>query len=105
MTPPGRSAPGRWTTRNSGLPAVVGERLVRLGHLVDVVPPLDRRARGVGRVEELVGQALGHGLLAALAGVADQPADGQGVGPAGANLDGHLVGGATDPAALDLELG
>ena len=37
-------------------------------------------------------------------GVADEPADGEGVGPAGPDLDGHLVGGATDAAALDLEL-
>src|SRR5687767_10382998 len=56
MRPAGR------TTRTAELPAVVRECLVRLGHLVDVVPPLHRRARGVGRVEQLVGQALGHRL-------------------------------------------
>src|SRR5437868_2271881 len=35
----------------SPLPAVVGERLVRLGHLVHVVAPLHRRPDAVGGVE------------------------------------------------------
>src|SRR5688572_29632912 len=85
------------------LPAVVGERLVRLGHLLDVVAALHRGPDAVAGVEDLVGQALGHGLLPPLAGVADGPADGEGVGPAGPDLDGNLVGRATDAAALDLE--
>ena len=83
----------------------MGEGLVGLGHLVQVFAALHRGADAVGCVEQLVGEALGHGLLAALAGVADDPADGEGVGPAGTDLDGHLVGGATDAAAADLELG
>src|SRR5947209_18973197 len=56
-----------------GLPAVVGEGLVGLGHLVHVLAPLDARAEPVGGVEELVHEPLGHGLLAALAGEAGQP--------------------------------
>src|SRR3954452_4787647 len=86
-------------------PAVVGEGLVGLGHLVGVLAPLDARAEAVGGVEELVHQALGHGLLAALTGVADQPPQREGVGPAGLDLDRHLVGRATYPAALHLECG
>src|SRR3954447_860393 len=86
-----------------GLPAVVRERLVGLGHLVGVLAPLDAGAEAVARVEHLVHEPLGHRLLAALPGVADQPAQREGVGATGLDLDRHLVGGATDAAALDLE--
>src|SRR5674476_1563204 len=55
-------------------PAVVRERPVRLGHLVHVLAPLDRGTKAVARVEELVHQALGHGLLATSAREVDQPA-------------------------------
>src|SRR5438270_13376375 len=54
-------------------PAVVGESLVGLGHLVRVLAALDTRAEPVARVEQLVHQALDHGLLPASAGEADQP--------------------------------
>ena len=91
--------------RGPSLPAVVGEGLVGLRHLVEVLTALGRGPDAVGRVADLVGQALGHRLLAALLRVADQPPDGQGGGPAGPDLDRDLVGGATDPAAPDLELG
>src|SRR6185437_17054287 len=86
------------------LPAVVGEGLVGLGHPVHVLTALDGRADAVGGVEDLVGQPFGHGLLAALPGEPGEPTDGQGGGPPRADLHRHLVGGATDPAALDLEL-
>src|SRR5689334_5438810 len=69
------------------LPAVVGEGPVGLGHLVHVLAALHRSADAVAGVEELVGEALGHRLLAALPGVADQPAHGEGVGARGADLD------------------
>src|SRR5664280_2267742 len=55
-------------------PAVVRERSVGLGHLVGVLALLDRGAEAVRGVEDLVHEALGHGLLAALPRVADQPA-------------------------------
>src|SRR4051812_17680978 len=64
----------------SQLPAVVGEGPVGLGHLLHVLTPLDGGADAVAGVEQLVGEALGHRLLTALAGEADHPADGQGVG-------------------------
>src|SRR3954468_4208617 len=86
-------------------PAVVGEGLVGLGHLVGVLTALDCGAEAVGGVEDLVHEALGHGLLPARGRVVDQPAQGQGHGARPAHLDRHLVGGATDAAAADLEGG
>src|SRR5919202_1099404 len=77
-------------------PAVVGEGLVGLRHLVHVLSPLDAGAEAVARVEQLVHQPLDHGLLAARAGVADQPAQGQRGLPRRTHLDGDLVGRATD---------
>src|SRR4051794_20740835 len=74
-----------WVCR---LPAVVGECLVGLGHLVRVLAPLHAGAETVARVEQLVHEALGHRLLAALPRVADEPAKGEGRAAAGANLDG-----------------
>src|SRR5690349_3502616 len=85
------------------LPAVVREGLVRLGHLVGVLAALDRGTEAVAGVEELVHEALGHRLLAAGAGVLDEPAQGERGAAAGAHLDRHLVGRATDAAAADLE--
>src|SRR5665213_4488090 len=82
--------------RYGPLPAVMGEGLVRLGHLVHIFSALYGCACTVGGVEHLVGQPLGHRLLSPLAGESDQPPDGQGGGPTGAHLHGHLVGGATD---------
>src|SRR6266487_4193149 len=49
------------------LPAVVGEGLVRFGHLVGVLAALHARPEAVARVEQLVHEPLGHRLLAALA--------------------------------------
>src|ERR1019366_812436 len=69
--------------RYGPLPAVMGEGLVRLGHLVHIFSALYGRACTVGGVEHLVGQALGHRLLPPLAGVAHEPPDGQGGGSAG----------------------
>src|SRR3990170_6234974 len=85
------------------LPAVVGECLVGFGHLVDVFLALERSALARGGVENLVGEALGHVLLAALAGVVDDPPHSQRAGATGTNLDRHLVGGATHPAGTDLD--
>src|SRR5687767_6127985 len=79
-------------------PAVVGEGLVRLGHLVRVLAALDARAQAVARVEQLVHQALDHGLPAALPGEGDQPAQRERGRAARLHLDRHLVGGATDAA-------
>ncbi len=45
-----------------GLPAVVGEGLVGLGHLVGVLALLHSAAQVVGSVHDLAGQTLLHGL-------------------------------------------
>src|SRR6266851_4738458 len=55
------------------LPAVVGERLVGLGHLVHVLTALDTRAETIAGIKQFVHQPLGHGLLAARARIGDQP--------------------------------
>src|SRR5918994_4849055 len=51
--PPGYSA--------TPLPAIVGERLVRLGHAMSVLALLHRAAPEVGRVQQLIRQLLLHG--------------------------------------------
>src|SRR4051812_31328953 len=90
--------------RPEDLPAVVGEGLVGLRHAEDVVLALVRAALlGLG-VHQLVGEALRHGLLAALTGELDEPADRQRAGARAGDLDGHLVGRAADAAGADLEL-
>src|SRR3954468_11499642 len=80
-------ARGRASGAKRELPAVVGEGLVGLRHAVDVVLALPGAALLGDRVEDLVGEALGHRLLAAVAREADEPADGKGAGAAGGNLD------------------
>src|SRR5690606_3282221 len=87
------------------LPAVVSERAVRLGHLVSVLTTLDRCAETVRGIQDLVLETLGHGLLTATLGVADEPAQGERVGAVRLDLDRHLVGRATDAAAADLKGG
>src|SRR4051794_29367899 len=67
----------------SALPAVVGEGLVRLRHAEDVVLALERAALLGLRVEQLVGEPLGHRLLAALAGGTGRAAGGGGGGGGG----------------------
>src|ERR1043165_4486584 len=90
-------------SEKSQLPAVVSEGLVGLGHLVGVLAPLDAGAEAVACVEELVHEPLGHGLLATLPAVADQPTQRERRAAAGLDLDRDLVGRATDAAALDLD--
>src|SRR5262249_45148555 len=85
------------------LPAVVRERLVRLRHPVDVVLALERAALLVQRVENLVGELVRHALLAALAGVRDEPAHRECAGAPLRHLDRHLIVRAADAAAADLE--
>src|SRR5919112_2764619 len=91
----------RW--RGAVLPAVVREGLVGLRHAEDVVLALECAALLALRVEQLVGQALRHRLLAPVARELHEPADGQRAGAALRNLDGHLVGGAADATGADLE--
>src|ERR1700757_1236214 len=85
------------------LPAVVGEGLVGLRHLVGILAPLYAGAEAVAGVEQLVHEPLGHGLLPAVPGVGHDPAQRQRGAAGRADLDRHLVGGAADAAALDLQ--
>src|SRR5215467_14806672 len=87
----------------SPLPPVVREGLVGLRHPVDVVLALVGAALLVERVEDLVGELLGHALLAPVARVRDEPADRERARAALRHLDGHLVVRPADAAALDLE--
>ena len=81
----------------------MGECLVGLGHLVGVLALLHRGACVVGRVHDLAGQALLHGLFTAVAGIAGQPAQAKGLAALGTDLHGHLVGGAAHTAGLGLQ--
>src|SRR5258706_13032659 len=85
------------------LPPVVRKGLVGLCHPVDVVLALVRATLLVERVHDLVGELVAHALLAAVAGVRDDPADRQRARAALRHLDRNLIVGATDTAALDLE--
>src|SRR3954451_16496174 len=80
------------------------EGLVGLRHAEDVVFALVRAALLGLRVHQLVGQPLRHRLLPALAGGQGAPADRERARAARRDLDGHLVGGATDAAGADLQL-
>src|SRR6476469_4452915 len=84
-------------------PAVVGEGLVGLGHLVGVLALLHSGTEAVARVEDLVHEEIGHGLLATVGGVPYDPAQGQRGVAVGLDLDGDLVGRAADAAGLDLD--
>src|SRR5688572_10015432 len=84
-------------------PAVVRERLVRVSHLVDVFPLLDRVATVLRGVDDLVRETVDHRLLVTLAGVLDEPAHTERERAVRANVDGHLVRRTTDAAALHLD--
>src|SRR5262245_30511745 len=75
-------------------PAVVGEGLVRLRHLVRVFALLHRLAALVGRVDQLVRQLVAHALALARPRRGDEPAHRERGGALGPDLDRHLVGGA-----------
>src|ERR1700754_3137818 len=89
----------------SGLPAVVGERLVRLCHPVDVVLSLERAALLVERVQNLVGQLVAHALFPPFTRIRHEPPDCERPGPALRHLDGNLVVRTADTAAADFQDG
>jgi hypothetical protein len=72
---------------------------------VGVFATLDRGTETVRRVKDLVGETLGHRLLAAGLGVAGEPAQREGVRAQWLDLDGHLVRRTTDAARTHLERG
>src|ERR1035438_4596372 len=85
------------------LPAVMGECLVRLSHLVGVLAALHTRPEAVAGVEQLIHEPLRHGLLTALAGVVDEPAQRQGGAAGRPHLHRDLVRRAADPARANLQ--
>src|SRR6218665_2929732 len=87
------------TSCATGVPpgGVVCEGWVRLGHLVSVFTALHRCTETVGCVQDLVGEPLGHCLLAAIFCIAGEPAQRKGVGAGWFDINRHRVGGAADP--------
>src|SRR6266852_585607 len=83
----------------------VTEGLVAFSHLVRLFPPLDRGPHSVSGVHQLAGELLLHTLPRSGPGVTYDPTPGQRRAPVGPDLDRDLVGGATDPAGLDLQHG
>ena len=83
----------------------MGECLVGFGHFVGIFTFLHSAAGVVGSIHDLACQALGHGSLAAGAGVSGQPAQTQGLTAVGPDLDRYLIGGAADTAGLYLKAG
>src|SRR5215211_4161569 len=79
------------------------EGFIGLGHAVDVVLPLPGAALLLVGIENLRGETLGHRVLATGAGELDQPADREGAGATGGNLDRDLVGGTADTAGANLK--
>ena len=88
---------------SGSLPAVMAERFVRVGHLVGVFPLLHRGAATVDCIEQLAGKALFHGVFVAVLGSRDQPADRKGLTALGADFDGDLIGGTTNPARTNFD--
>jgi hypothetical protein len=86
------------------LPAVVREGAVGFGHLVGVFTLLDGGATVVSGIHQFARQAVDHGRLVAVAGGGDQPADGKRLAALGADVDGNLVGRATDATAADFHM-
>src|SRR5258706_10587626 len=91
------------SSRRFALPPVMREGLVGLGHLVRVLAPLHGGTEAIAGVEQLVGEALDHGLLATRPRVLHQPAQSEGGLAGRADLDRDLVGRATNAAAADLQ--
>src|SRR5262249_39893541 len=89
----------------SGLPAVVREGLVGLRHPVDVVLLLVGAALLVERIHELTRELRRHALLAPLARVLHDPAQGERARATLRHLDWYLVVRATDAARANLERG
>src|SRR5665647_2620197 len=84
------------------LPSIMGESLVCLGHPMYIVFLLYSRARTVGAVQQLCGQLLRHRMARPGLGGSKNPSHGQGETAVTLDLHRNLIGGATDPAGLDL---
>src|SRR3954468_4103017 len=85
------------------LPAVVSEGLVGLCHAVRIFALADGGTAVLSGIHQFVSEAERHRLLAAVTGSLDDPAHSQCLATSGANFNGHLVGGTTDPARLHFD--
>src|SRR5688572_14116775 len=111
LSPTRRSAPlqrrvadAALKCRATGLPAIVRERLVRFRHAMRVLALFHGSASQVGRVEQLVGELLLHGLaVAARAGEPDQPADAERQASVRIHFDRYLIVRAADAPRLHFE--
>src|SRR5918995_4110133 len=83
--------------------SVVREGAVRLGHSVRVLAALDRRARVIECIKQLVSQLLLHRLARAGSRCRQKPAHGQGLAARTFDLHGNLVCRAADTPGLDLD--
>ncbi len=80
----------------------MGEGLVGLGHLVDVLALLDGFAFVLGGGDDLVGELQVHGLAFLAAGGFDDPFHGQRVLALGTDFARNLVVGSADAARTNL---
>src|SRR5437660_6786722 len=89
--------------RVSPLPPVMGERLVRFGHTVNVFFLLDRRALAVGGVEQFIRQLVDHSFFATTARIRHDPADRQRCPAVRTDFDRHLIVRAADTPSLHFQ--
>src|SRR5260370_25525583 len=86
---------GRITSQR-GLPAIVRERLVGLGHAVSIFALADRGAAILGGLHQFGGKAMRHGLLATGSGGFDGPTHRERLATIGAPFARPLVRCAAD---------
>src|SRR6266478_10224 len=77
--------------RNSFLPAVMRERLVRFRHAVHVFFLFHRSAARIGRVDQLIRELVHHGLAGALPRILQKPANRQRLPPERIHFHWNLV--------------
>src|SRR5208282_2267685 len=87
------------------LPAVVGKGFVGLGHFGHVLAAFHGRAHAVAGVDDLVREAISHGLLTALFREVGQPSYSQSRRTTRANLHRDLIGRTADAARTHFQLG
>ena len=87
------------------LETIVRERTVGLGHLVEILATLHGSAGVLGGIDDLLREALGHGVLLALAGEVDDPTNGERGRATGVDLHRDLIGCAADALGFDLKGG
>src|SRR5450759_685906 len=80
------------------LPPVMGECLVGLGHLVEVLLLLDRPARPIRCIQHLAGQSVRHGLFPTMPRERYNPANSQRAASPRLDFHWHLVGRTSNPA-------